>query len=50
MLLNQVAIEDEDDSGADAERVRSDFCLGVATEYLACPVFRRLAIERSKAF
>jgi len=50
LLLNEAAVEDDENVVSEAERVRQDFCLGSGKEYAACPVFRRLAVEREKAY
>jgi hypothetical protein len=50
LLLNEAAVEDEESVVSEAERVKQDFCLGNGKEYTACPVFRRLAVERAKAY
>jgi len=50
LLLNEVAADDEDDAQVEADGVRQDYCLGDGHEYAACPVFRRLTVEASKAY
>lgn len=50
LLINQAAVDDDDDAVGEAERIRHDLCLGDGKEYLACPVFRRRTIEGTKAY
>ena len=50
LLLDQAAIDEDDDGTSEADRLRLDLCLGDSKEHLACPVFQRQAIERTKAY
>ncbi|UCH35489.1 MAG: hypothetical protein JSV65_03820 [Armatimonadota bacterium] len=50
LLLNQAAVEDDEDVVSEADRLQQDFCLGTGNEHLACPIYRRRAIERTKAY
>lgn len=50
LLLAQVAAEDEEDAMAEVERMRADHCLGGGDEFRACPIFRRLTVESTKAY
>lgn len=50
LLLNEAAVEEDESVVSEAERLRQDLCLGERKEYAACPVYRRLTVERAKAY
>ena len=48
LVLSEAATDVDD--ALEVENPGAEFCFGDGKEYKACPIFRRLAIERAKAF